>query len=738
MVSTDLGFDAPSDEYPLRRSVFVALALSVAFLVGTGYVSLVTLIDRIQSTDVMTAVSGDVWSPTLVGHLAFFALNLLLLHVGMGAVALLLACATAAVWPELRRKRDRILVGWFCLLAAAVIAFNALWYPRTFFGKHYYQSMVQAVGPLHAGQWIYGTVSILALALLARASFVFFRRQNAEARRTLARAGAVGLAVTVGVVGFNFTTSSAQTQRDADRPNIIIIGVDSLRLDELRRFGGTAGNTRNLDLFLEDADIVRDASTPMPRTFGSWVSILTGRSPVSTGARNNLTPRDVLAANPTIADVLRTAGYRTVYSTDEVRFANIDESFGFDAVITPPISAADFIIGTYNELPLPSVVINTRIGQGLFPFSYGNRGAAQVFQPDTYLERLNRELQFDRPTFLIVHLTASHWPYYTAETPLGIAQKSPTDRPMYRNGLQTADRMFGQLVGMLRSKGAFDNAIVVVLSDHGEALMLPNDAIVKEGAILEDLRAPIKVLNIGHGQSVLSPTQYKVLIGFKAFGARPAFSHGSRDIGLPSTVEDIAPTLLDLTEISAASLKSSGISLAPLLRTSTSQAGADDDRVRFTETDLTVIPDVAGNVDEVGTAKENAKFFEIEPSTGRIRIRHKMLPLVRAYKERAAFTTRHILAALPAGPYAHQYLYFDIGSGAGRLLMARPGPDIEQGALLWDALHTHYAGELMPPVRTEMSDWPAIDREWREYLVKKPAQVEEHATSSASVPNPAQ
>ena len=145
-----------------------------------------------------------------------------------------------------------------------------------------------------------------------------------------------------------------------------MLGIDSLRLEELRRFGGTAGNTRHLDRFLRTRTLSEDASTPMPRTFGSWVSILTGRSPVSTGARNNLTPRDVLAANPTIADVLRTAGYRTVYSTDEVRFANIDESFGFDEVITPPIGAADFILGTYNELPLPSVVINTRVGQAFF------------------------------------------------------------------------------------------------------------------------------------------------------------------------------------------------------------------------------------------------------------------------------------------------------------------------------------------------------------------------------------
>ena len=33
--------------------------------------------------------------------------------------------------------------------------------------------------------------------------------------------------------------------------------------------------------------------------------------------------------------------------------------------------------------------------------------------------------------------------------------------------------MFGAVVAMLERKGALDNAIVVVLSDHGEALALP-------------------------------------------------------------------------------------------------------------------------------------------------------------------------------------------------------------------------------------------------------------------------
>ena len=140
-------------------------------------------------------------------------------------------------------------------------------------------------------------------------------------------------------------------------------------------------------------------------------------------------------------------------------------------MITPRIGASDFLIGTYNELPLASLVINTRVGKWLFPFSYANRGVATMFEPETYVERLDREVSFDKPTLFISHLTAAHWPYYTADTPFGVSKPvSDEDRPMYRIGLKTADRMFGELVAMLEAKGALQNAMVIVLSDHGEAL----------------------------------------------------------------------------------------------------------------------------------------------------------------------------------------------------------------------------------------------------------------------------
>ena len=724
MTNTDPRRDVQSatPALPLRKGLTTALLLSMLYLAGTAYVSVVTLLDRVQSTDVMKAVSGDIWSRRIAGQMAYFIGALIAVHLVLGLLAWLLARATAEFSREAREKFVLVVVGWFSLLGAAALAFNALWFPRTFFGAHYYDAMVQLVGPFHVGQLIYGAVSIAAVAAAFAGGWLWLRRQELKRRRKWLAGSAMALGLAALWLADPSRWFGRVTVSDPARPNVILLGIDSLRLEELARFGGTRGNTSHIDSFLQDADIVKDTSTPMARTFGSWVAILTGRTPRATGARNNLTPRDMVQTDPTIGDVLRRAGYHTVYSTDEVRFANIDESYGFDQVITPPIGASDFIIGTYNELPLASVVINTRLGQVLFPFSFGNRGAAVMFEPKTYLARLKRELKFDRPTFLVVHLTAAHWPYYTAETPFGVSKlKSPEDRPIYRIGLRTADAMFDQVVSVLRGKGAFENAIVVVLSDHGEALLLPDDAIVKHGAFVKGLGAPLKVLDVGHGQSVLSQTQYKILLGFKSFGGG-GFRNAGRDLQVPATAEDISPTLLDLLQIKGNPLRSEGLSLAPWLRASrTMDAGAQSARVRFTETDLSIIPDVRGDVDEVETAKVNSKFFGIDPVTTRMAIRPKMLPLVRAFKERAAFTSSHLLGAMPAGPNAHQYVYFDLATGNGELLLARPGPELPEGQRLWDALHENFAGELRPPTRTTVEQWPEIAREWSNYFIDRKA-----------------
>ena len=83
-----------------------------------------------------------------------------------------------------------------------------------------------------------------------------------------------------------------------------------------------------------------DAITPLARTFPSWVSMLTGRHPHTTGAYMNLLPRELIHAGHTLPQLLREHGYRTYYAIDETRFSNIDASYGFDRTRRRPWAAA--------------------------------------------------------------------------------------------------------------------------------------------------------------------------------------------------------------------------------------------------------------------------------------------------------------------------------------------------------------------------------------------------------------
>jgi hypothetical protein len=700
----------------LVRGLAIAAALWVFFMVATAYTAIATLAERVASTDVMRAASDGAWTGKIAWEVSAFLLAQVVLHLAFAVLTWVLACASAIVSPTARDKFGRIVVGWFCLLAGAALVYNALWYPRTLIGAYYHGAVATPVGPFHAGQIAYVAAFAFCGLILAGAAARLYQLSGHLGRRRSLLAASVFLLVAAITLLWPANRSGIAAAAASDRPNVIILGIDSLRLEQLGRFGGT-GATPNLDRFLASADIFSDTTTPAARTFPSWVAILTGRAPTVTGARFNLGDRSTLSIDPTFAEVLAKTGYKTVYSTDEVRFANIDETYGFDQVVTPRIGASDFLIGTYNELPLASMVINARVGKWLFPFSYANRGVATMFEPETFVDRLDREVSFDGPTLFISHLTAAHWPYYTADTPFGVSTPvSEDDRPLYRIGLNTADRMFGELVSMLEAKGALKNALVIVLSDHGEALGLPSDSFFDETFRVEGLKAPLKMDDTGHGQSVLSKSQYQVLLAFRTFGHTKQLGVAGREFKYPATVEDIAPTILGFLGIGGDPLAATGESLLPSLESGADATMAQLGRIRFTETDLKVLPAPGGGVDEAGTARRNSAFFEVDRETARLHMRREYVPLALAYKERAAYTKDQLLAAMPAGPYAHQYIFLDFRKNHGRLLMARPGDDEPGAQRLWDEMEAHYAGELKEPVATTPEDWPRIDREWSSFV----------------------
>jgi hypothetical protein len=612
-----------------------------------------------------------------------FGIVLFLCHALLGLAAFGCARLTeAACAGRLPARRTWLVAGWFTWLAGLVMAANATWFPGSRFAGAESWLLAETWGfrPLEI---LLPATILLLLTLLLRAA----RRLRAvDPRLALGVASVAAISIVAGVTLQRASADRSPVAAGNKAPHVIIIGVDSLR-DDLTESESGELVTPNIDRYLAAAHRFSDTITPLARTYGSWVSILTGRHPVSTNARVNLMERRLVRSGQTLPDALRKLGYWTVYATDEVRFANIDESFGFDQLITPPIGAADFLLGYAGDMPLSNLLSATRAGRLLFPSSHANRAAHVTYQPEDYVGRLAEELVVDGPSLLAIHLTLAHWPASWAGMP---TPTTPQEyRPAYRHAIEEVDRQFDAVMRLLDDKGVLENAIVVLLSDHGEALGGKADSMLRKTGTSREIWDSL----YGHGTSVLSPPQYSVLLAMRAYGrATLPGSIGVHD--WPVSLEDVRPTLEQYVA-GEAPADVDGVSLLPFLEVP-SRAVALESRIRFTETDFNTPNTLAGRYEASGLIDEAAVYYELDRESGWVQFRPERLPDLMAQKQRAAISSGALLAAIPGPPGAGPRLLF-----TSRLdphpepLSGAPGAWAEPEAKrLWDALQGRFPGEL--------------------------------------------
>jgi arylsulfatase A-like enzyme len=452
----------------------------------------------------------------------------------------------------------------------------------------------------------------------------------------------------------------------SSKPNIIIIGIDSLRPDQLSYFGGEA-HTPFISKFLEQAAVFNEAVTPLARTYPSWVGILSGRYPIQTGVRTNLSGLANVNVNDTLPSLLRQQGYEAVYATDETRFSNIDTQFGFDRTITPPVGINDFLLGSFNDFPLSNLVVNTPIGRWLFPYSYANRPAYVTYHPNSFLKLLRPALLRDhtQPLFLAVHFCLPHHPYLYDR----MVGDALTGQERYQQSIERADKQIRDFFALLRQSGLLDHAVVVLLSDHGEALELPGDRLTERDAYLpERHKAPIfyppsednkLAMNqtAGHGTDVLGLSQYHSLLAFRLYGA------GKQTKGVISG----AVSLLDIKQTVMALVSgnrfthTSGVSLASLIKSDTKQSAQN--RMLFLESDYspaalrTVYPETSKLL------MDGVDLFEIDPITMRLTTKKQMVEMIIKSKQYAVIYGHWMLALYPQPDHTKMPVLINLNSG---------------------------------------------------------------------------
>jgi arylsulfatase A-like enzyme/Tfp pilus assembly protein PilF len=229
---------------------------------------------------------------------------------------------------------------------------------------------------------------------------------------------------------------------NSGRPNILLVTIDTLRADHLGCYGRREAATPALDALAARGVRFETAVSHVPLTGPSHASILTGRTPLGHGFRDN--GGYVLPAEArTAAEGFRDAGYRTAAF---VSGFPLDRRFGFDRGFE-----------LYDD-HLPR-------GNDRRRTPYVERFADAT--TDAALRWLGAPAagRAAAPWFVWVHYYDPHAPY---EPPGELAERFRASP--YDGEIAFVDRQIARLLGALEEKREAGRTVVLVTADHGESL----------------------------------------------------------------------------------------------------------------------------------------------------------------------------------------------------------------------------------------------------------------------------
>jgi len=250
-------------------------------------------------------------------------------------------------------------------------------------------------------------------------------------------------------------------------PSILLITIDTLRADRLGCYGDSTSLTSEIDALSRSSRLEIDASTDVPLTLPSHVSLFSGLSITQHAVQDNgrIVPEHI----PLLAEVLRKNGYRTmavISGFPLVRSTGLNR--GFDV---------------YRD-HLPAVV------QGHRPEQIAEEAVAAA---ESLIEK-----KAD-PLFLWVHLYDPHAPY--SAPPLYRA----ASRDDYRAEVMYVDRWTGRLIRSWRRRMGSDSPVVIT-GDHGEGLGDHGESTHGVFLYQETIRVPVICTSMAADRLVTTPT----------------------------------------------------------------------------------------------------------------------------------------------------------------------------------------------------------------------------------------
>lgn len=224
----------------------------------------------------------------------------------------------------------------------------------------------------------------------------------------------------------------------ATGPNVLLVTLDTTRADRIGCYGYETAQTPAIDSIAERGLLFENAYCQVPLTLPSHVSLLTGTYPAVNGIRIN-GGGVVTEATPSLALVLQRRGYRTGAFTSVVVLHN---TYGLD-------QGFDVYDDVYEGATLRS---SGRTTSMRLANETCDRAIAWLENGD------------DTPFFMWLHFFDPHLPL-NPPPPFDEALEDP-----YDGEIAFCDAQIGRVLEWLERAQKLDDTLVIITSDHGEAL----------------------------------------------------------------------------------------------------------------------------------------------------------------------------------------------------------------------------------------------------------------------------
>ncbi|WP_298983447.1 sulfatase family protein [Caldilinea sp.] len=327
------------------------------------------------------------------------------------------------------------------------------------------------------------------------------------------------------------------------KPNIILLGIDSLRRDHMSCYGYHRLTTPHIDRFAQEGVLFEQTFSAHIPTTSAYASMLTGLDVFSTQVVALRHKGPLRPEVKTLAEILREEGYNTTC----VGFTGNPSSRGFDKYLDYPAwgswnEGRSPKAQKLNEVALPELERLARKREPFFLFLRHMDPHAPYLPPEPFERMFYHGNECDKRNKSMEPVMAfkPFRDFFASWMPPGITDKDYVIA-QYDGAIAYMDAAIRSIFTAIEALGLTENTIVVVNGDHGETLYDHECYFDHHGLYEPTLIVPLIIRYPGKlpaGRRVSGYNQHK----------------------------DLVPTLLELAGIQREDLRFDGRSLLPMVR----------------------------------------------------------------------------------------------------------------------------------------------------------------------------